>query len=335
MNVDIQELSKYPFLGTLKEFLRLSDFDLKEILLNKENIFLRFSIEKIKSLNTNNYLTFPDPEINLKSFLVSLYLASQLGSIYVEKLAERESKRLSSELQKENIQKILEIARVLVSDKVKFKEVKSKKSFSYIAVDIKSYLKYAAYLGDYNWALSFHEISKGEVLLTKKEIIRLVEEAYRQWIIMKCNELQSFYIAGIEGIIEEIYEKIPPPKRFVEEKIEYSGVDPPCMRRLIADLKSGKKLSHMGNFTLASYLRAIGYSVERALELFKNLPDFKEEIARYQIEHIYGLRGGRKVYSVPSCITLRAANLCFPESPGCDGIKHPLQFIKKMKNVGK
>ena len=107
------------------------------------------------------------------------------------------------------------------------------------------------------------------------------------------------------------------------------------MRILINELKQGKKLTHIANFSLATYFRAIGYSVEEALEMFKNLPDFNEKIARYQIEHIYGLRGGMKVYSVPSCITLRAAGLCFPESPGCDNIKHPLQYIKKIRKVGK
>jgi DNA primase large subunit len=103
------------------------------------------------------------------------------------------------------------------------------------------------------------------------------------------------------------------------------------MRILLQEIKEGKKLTHIGRFALVTYLRVKGWSVEDIINLFRTLPDFKEDITRYQIEHIFGLRGGRKVYSVPSCLTMKVANLCFPESPNCDNIKHPLQFKQKKK----
>lgn len=341
MSIDVKELSKYPFLESLKEYLEISDFNLEEIL-SKENEILNASIARIKSLNEKDYLFDFDPDLNIKSFVVSLFIVAHLGTAFIEKFAERESKRLSkiikNEIENKNFSEVIKISKFLISKDIEIKQIKTKNSvIDLFYLKIIDYLKYAAYLGDYNWALAFHEIKEGYIFLTFKGLSRILEEAYRQWIIIKCNELRGIYLPMIEPLIEKISKELPPVKKVFhyEEKIEYKGIDPPCMRMLLNDLKSGKKLSHMGNFALATYLRVIGYSVEETLELFKNLPDFKENIARYQIEHIYGLRGGRKVYSVPSCITLRAANLCFPESPGCDNIKHPLQYIKKIKNVRK
>lgn len=331
MNIDLEDLAKYPFLFSLKDYLALINFDIEKIL-EKDNDVLKNSIERIKALFSRKTFKINDLNIAIQSFVTSMYLISHMGSAYIEIFAERESKKLSDYLKEENEEKILILSKQLLNAEIEYKEIaKVKLRIKRIALDLKSYLKYAAYLGDYNWSLSFHEIKSGRIMLNKEALIRLMEEAYRQWIIIKCNEMRELYLPSVEKVLEGLIKEIPIKRKYREEKIEYEGLDPPCMRILLNDLKSGKKLSHMGNFTLATYLRAIGYSVEEALDLFRNLPDFKEEIARYQIEHIYGLRGGRKVYSVPSCITLRAANLCFPESPGCDGIKHPFQYMKKIK----
>jgi len=339
MSFDIYELSKYPFLDSLKEFLKVIDFNIEDLIKN-ENEILNAAIERIKLINEKKYEIKFNPELDIKSFLLSMYLVSHLGSSYIEKFAERESKRFSKFIKGENQDELLKVAKSLISNRIRIIERNTRNpkipKILLYAIPIKDYLKYAPNLGDYNWSLTFHEIKKGEILLTGKELARILEEAYRQWIIIKCSELREIYIPEVDPLIESLSKQIPLPKiRIFEEKVIYKGIDPPCMRILLNDLKNGKKLSHMANFSLATYLRAIGYSVEEALELFRNLPDFKESIARYQIEHIYGLRGGRKVYSVPSCLTLRTANLCFPESPGCDNIKHPLQYLKKIKNVRK
>ncbi|HLI46781.1 MAG TPA: hypothetical protein VKU94_06260 [Geobacterales bacterium] len=336
MSFDVYELSKYPFLDSLKDFLRLNDFKIED-LLKQPNEVLNAAIEKIKSLAEKKSESVYPPDIEIKRFVLSMYIVSHLGSFYIERFAERESKKLSKLLKEEDSEEIFKIARSLISARIRRIERRTKDpkfpTLMTYAMPIKDYLKYAAYLGDYNWSLAFHEIKGGEILLTSRELVRILEEAYRQWIIIKCNEMREIYTPEIDPLVEHLSKELPLFRtRKFDEKVVYKGVDPPCMRILISDLKQGKKLSHMGNFSLAAYLRAIGYSVEETLELFKNLPDFKESVARYQIEHIYGLRGARKAYSVPSCLTLKAANLCFPESPGCDNIKHPLQYLRKVKD---
>jgi DNA primase large subunit len=67
--------------------------------------------------------------------------------------------------------------------------------------------------------------------------------------------------------------------------------------------------------------------VEEILELFRNVPDFNEKIARYQLEHIAGLRGSRKQYMPYSCQTMKSLGLC-PIVGDC-GAKNPLIVYRR------
>jgi len=100
---------------------------------------------------------------------------------------------------------------------------------------------------------------------------------------------------------------------------------PPCMRRLLERLKRGENLSHFERFALAAFLlNGLGMSVDEALSLFSSAPDFNERIARYQLEHVAGLRGSMKRYSPPSCARLKAEGVCVSSC----GVRNPVQFVK-------
>jgi DNA primase large subunit len=71
-------------------------------------------------------------------------------------------------------------------------------------------------------------------------------------------------------------------------------------------------------------LLSIGFSVDEVLEVFKVTPDFREDIARYQIEHIAGLRGSRTKYLPYKCENMRSYGLCRWK---CENVRHPLQFF--------
>jgi DNA primase large subunit len=76
---------------------------------------------------------------------------------------------------------------------------------------------------------------------------------------------------------------------------------------------------------LATYMLAIGKSIEEIIMLFHNAPDYNEKVTKYQIEHLAGLRGSGTKYSVPSCQKLLNQNLCFATEE-CTGITNPIQF---------
>jgi DNA primase large subunit len=101
---------------------------------------------------------------------------------------------------------------------------------------------------------------------------------------------------------------------------------PPCIiaiRNHVADA------SHKELFTLAAFLINRGYSTEQILTILSERPDFNERIARYQVEHIAGLRGSRTKYRPPSCQAMKAYGLCVEDGRLCPrGIKNPLDFRK-------
>lgn len=334
---DQKELIKYPFLPFLKEYLNSISFNIEEIL-KSDNEILKESVDRIKKIIAGIKPIYKeDPSKEIPIYVTSLYLASQLGTEVIYRFADVESKRFSDNISIERLEYVIEISKYLVKSEIEVeRELKEFTETYRIKIRLIDYLNFAPFLGGYSWALAFKELNQGKVYLNKSDFIRLLEESYRQWIILKANELKEFYYIELEDLLKELMQEVEVKRKYREAKrISYKGVDPPCMRILINDLKSGKKLTHIGRFALVSYLHSIGWDVEDVINIFRSLPDFKEDITRYQVEHIYGLRGGRKVYAVPSCLTMKAASLCFPESPGCDNIKHPLQYIIKINRLSK
>jgi len=142
------------------------------------------------------------------------------------------------------------------------------------------------------------------------ELVMEIMNVLREYI----GEEQSFKLLSTTGerIIEEELKGI----------IDYE-LFPPCMKKLVNELRSGENLSHHARFTIAAFLSRIGMDVNDILDLFKNSPDFNERIARYQVEHIAGLRGSRKQYMPYSCQTMKSLGLCPVPNNDC-GVKNPL-----------
>jgi len=80
---------------------------------------------------------------------------------------------------------------------------------------------------------------------------------------------------------------------------------PPCISRLVSDVKAGRNVSYLGRYALASFLLKSGLKPAEVAEIFKSLPDFNDALTLYQAEHI-AESGGRP----PSCETLKNLGLC-------------------------
>jgi len=103
------------------------------------------------------------------------------------------------------------------------------------------------------------------------------------------------------------------------------------MKYLLAKVKKGENLSHLARFAITSFLVNIGFSIDEIVDLWRSSPDFDENIARYQVEHIAGLRGSGTKYIPPSCKTLKVHGIC-PSGVECDEKKNPLKYYyRKLK----
>ena len=93
-------------------------------------------------------------------------------------------------------------------------------------------------------------------------------------------------------------------------KVVVQAAFPPCINALYADAAQSHHLSHIGRFTLTSFLVNIGMTPEGLNEMFKTFSDYNERLTRYQIEHIAGERGSGTKYTCPQCSVLQTHGVC-------------------------
>ncbi|MCC6054531.1 MAG: DNA primase [Thermosphaera sp.] len=200
-------------------------------------------------------------------------------------------------------------------------------------------------LHDPTYSLVNYFIWSGRVYVDRSTFIRILEEHIYNTIINHVAQAEppeavdySSLIEEVRSIVSKYYEKIAAKPRVVEgeSKSPYlpggglvliEDLFPPCMKKVVEALKTGGNPSHVERFNLAAFLGQIGLGADEVLDYFRNTPDFNEKIARYQVEHILGLRGGRKKYMPYGCEKLKSIGIC-PITEQCKGGKNPLAVYK-------
>jgi len=111
-------------------------------------------------------------------------------------------------------------------------------------------------------------------------------------------------------------------------KVVVQGAFPPCINALYADAAQSHHLSHIGRFTLTSFLVNIGMTPEGLNDMFKTFSDYNERLTRYQIEHIAGERGSGTRYKPPQCSVLQTHGVCKNRDDLCRRVYHPLKYYE-------
>lgn len=248
-----------------------------------------------------------------------------------------ESKGFSKKLKDESLEKVIGIAQGTFDWNIKSKGQNLRETYE-IFLHFIDYIKNIKNMNDLKWKLTNRYLKDGYVEITKNEAARLIEE-----------EIQS-------KILEKTKRKVEPPKALKEiletikqitmEKTVFdtfetpSGIKvenmPPCIKKLFDTLSAGGRLSHLGRFTLTSFLINAGATEEYVMNFFKSASDFDENKTKYQIEHISGRKGGKTKYKPPKCDTLKTHGLCFSPDEICNRIAHPLTYYRlKIKALKK
>ncbi|MEM4625071.1 MAG: hypothetical protein QXR24_06755 [Thermosphaera sp.] len=116
--------------------------------------------------------------------------------------------------------------------------------------------------------------------------------------------------------------------RAVRRRAKSNGPMAPCMVKLIEDARKGAELSHYARVVLASYLLNRGLSQDEVVDVFRNQPDFRESITRYQVNYIATYDDGKPLTTY-SCQKMREMGLCVAD---CN-VKNPLNYRAK-RNLG-
>ncbi len=343
----------YPFISDLRAILntKYPGLRIEDVLVNSDSYPFKRSLYLLKTIIGKGYVSpgkgsSDDEVLTFYALLVGAKTIGDRRLLY--RIANAYSKQAYRRLMEEPLTTLVSIARLLgidarlVDNPPKVIIGVRKKGFEYytrpIALPVKQFLRIVSkrLAKDPKYMLVNQILDHGYVYVDKEVFIRMLEEKIYERIIEIYERLE--YDPGrIEEYIEKYREVLNEMKWFEKriysedlgEKIGYvPEALPPCMKILVEKLVNGENLSHHERFTVAAFLARIGLDPEAILEFFKNAPDFNEKIARYQIEHIAGLRGSRKKYLPYNCDTMKSLNIC-PIKDYCEGGKNPLTIYRK------
>ncbi len=168
-------------------------------------------------------------------------------------------------------------------------------------------------------------------------MVRLLEEEVRRRIEKRLDVKLPKYppelIMAAERVKKLASEVIGQMEIDELPKVVVQTAFPPCINALYQEASSSHHLSHIGRFTLTSFLISIGMPPEKVNELFKTFSDYNERLTLYQIEHIAGERGSGTHYIPPQCSVLQTHGVCKNSDDLCRRIYHPLAYYKRKQKL--
>jgi DNA primase large subunit len=327
------DLTKYPFLKENTEYIKTLNLKIEDLTSPEFSTILQRAEERLTEaiLYANVTHKIQNSEIEISSFPVTIMLALATQNQFIKKrYALAEAKQAFQDLQLEFKERLLAIAHDMGWDLMPNADPKIPYEYALTFTD---YLRNTTHLRDKNWKLVNRLLMKGKVYLTSRETARLLSEEVRRHIEkrLETKDLQKFppkITETAERIKQLAVEKIGPTEMEGLPKIIEQNAFPPCINVLYAAFTSGRHLSHIGRFTLTSFLVNIGMPSDDVISLFKNISDFNEKLTRYQVEHIAGDRGSRTRYIPPRCDTLKTHSVCTNPDDLCRRISHPLNYYR-------
>jgi DNA primase large subunit len=334
------DYAKYPFLKAAAEYMKIPDLKIQDLTDPSLEMILKRAEERLEETILYAIVsqdTKFNEDVEIMSFPVAIMLAVATKNSFIKKrYALAEANQAYENLKEEPQEKVLEFAQnfgwklsLSTSPSIPY-------TFSLYFVD---YLRNITHLREKQWKLVNRILDNGSVYLSKEEIARLLKEEVRKHIEERLDlkELPDF-----PPEIVQIAERI---KNLSAQKIGKTEIEgfpktivqtafPPCIKALYNSSSSGRHLSHIGRFTLTSFLINIGMSPENVVELFKSFSDYSERMTRYQVEHIAGEKGSGTRYIPPKCDTLQTHGVCINSDEICHKIRHPLSYYRiKIKKL--
>jgi len=270
------------------------------------------------------------------------HVANLLSNIYTDNLKRKDDNEIKK------LANYMGIVCELSSEKIGEMKVPFK-------VDVIGFVRFSSLFKDPKWALVNQYVKQGHVYILRDTLIRSLKELIRTKIIPQRRKDIEFLlnllkkISLVNKIIEEIkleidtyHEKIVKNGGFNLFDSKLDGTPnyqemPPCIKYILDKAENGQNLTHSERLHIAFFYANVGFTVEETIDVFRTVPDFNEEIARYNVEFSRGIGGKGKKYMVYSCSKLKSEHLCQESHPIfgsyiCkDGVKKKDGTIYKIK----
>ena len=334
-DISIHEAAKYPWSVMARSLLKNLDVTLGEVD-NNPRIVQRAHDRLSQALDSRRIRTremqSDDEYIELTSFFVAKALVDGIGSMFLRRRwATAEAKRAEGFLLKESETKLPQFAKQEFNWQISSAGRVASRVFSH-RLHFSNYLDATAGFHEREWKLVNKRLDKGYVLLRKSETVRVIRAAVEKMLIRDIKKVPANFPPNIQKVYEDIDETVRKQTDRMRQEIQGEIVTeafPPCMQALLADMNEGKPLSHIARFAITAFLLNVGMDVDSVLELFMRAPDFREDLARYQIEHIAGKRGSTE-YTPPSCAYMISVRLCV-DPDKAESRRHPLAYYRRRR----
>lgn len=333
------DLAKYPFLKETAEYVKKLDLKIEELAGPEFAKILERAEERVEEAILYMLVSrkLRNEDVEILSFPAAIMLTAATENSFIKRrYALAEAKQTYEDLKLEPEGKILAVAENFGWKLTVNKDIETPYGFILGFLD---YLRNATRFRERKWKLVNRLLTDGNVYLTKNETARLLSEEARKHIekrleIKELPKLPQKIIESAEKIKKLSIKKIGKTEMEGFPKTVAQTAFPPCINTLYEAASSGRHLSHIGRFTLTSFLINIGMPPENVIELFKSFSDYSERMTRYQVEHIAGEKGSRTRYLPPKCETLQTHGVCANPDETCQSIRHPLAYYrKKLKMV--
>jgi DNA primase large subunit len=329
--ITLKTLSRYPILPEAKQFLRA--FELGEEIDSYAEATKTRVLEAIER-GEKGVLPREDPIGDLVTYALARVLCLAIGEPWLlRRWALAEAARMERFLhtEEEGLRRML-LKRILSIEDADVRMVGRIGDDSYrYRLSVAEYLKISKGLDSPEWMLVNRMVAGGHVYLTTPEAIRL----FRQRVYQLLSSMEDAPRVDVRQLPPRMQEAAMDVVRvLVRLRSAYEesaaapapGDWPPCMAAIRARVAEA---GHKELFSLAAFMINRGYTKEEILAVLANRPDYNERIARYQIEHIAGERGGGTRYRPPSCSTMKTYGLCIEDGKLCPrSIRNPLEYRK-------
>ena len=331
------EAAKYPFLKGAAELVETLNLKVDDLADPSYSRVLDRGEERVSEAILKGVVDpgLDDALTELLSFPVAIMFVTVVGDRFLDRrYALAEAARVYRHLRGEGEARIALIARVEFGWNTRLVRWELDGQIYIFELHFSDYLRNAASFHEDKWKLVNRVMRDGHVLLTRMEAARLIQLEVEALIRRRVSKHGRI---ALHDAVKERADRIT--RLFEENRARITGEElpsevvsdafPPCIRRAFEGLMSGRRASHMERFALTSFLVNAGMDLEQIVQLFVSVTDFDEQLTRYQIEHIAGLRGSRTRYTPPTCATLRTHGICHNPDALCKRVKHPLSYYRR------
>jgi len=333
--VELQTLSKYPFLDSAKQYVKENKLSVMEIL--DDPLYERAratGVERLdnafqkRDVGNRSLVSESDCVMELLSYPIARMISVCIGDNYFKRrYALGEAVHAYKNLLQEPTSFLLDVSKEFGIN------VKHESEKNLIKIFFVDYLKHAPTRYK-EWKMINRTMDEGYIKITQKDLARIIQEALRSRINQELDErdcnrtVKEIFVSDIQRIQNMVTTHRKKIEAAPVGKLDVKKL-PPCMKDILAAIQAGENVPHMGRFALVSFLNSLKLSTKDILKLFSTAPDFEEEKSRYQVEHIAGNISSTS-YKPPACDKMRTYGICPVEKMDelCKRKRHPMSYYK-------